>query len=41
MLKKILKKKTESTVSAIGGIAVIIGSYAIMAAVNAFLGKKQ
>ena len=41
MLKKVLKKKTESAVSAIGGIAVIIGSYAIMAAVNAFLGKKQ
>ena len=41
MLKKMLKKKAESTVSAVGGIAVIIGSYAILAAVNAYLGKKQ
>ena len=41
MLKKMLKKKAESTVSAVAGIAVIIGSYAILAAVNAYLGKKQ
>ena len=41
MLRKILKKKTDSAVSAVGGIAVIIGSYAILAAVNAFLAKKQ
>ena len=32
---------TDSVVSAVGGIAVLLGSYMIMAAVNAFLAKKQ
>ena len=41
MFKKAIKKKTDSIVSAVGGIAVLLGSYMIMAAVNAFLAKKQ
>lgn len=41
MLKKLLKKKAESAVSAVGGIAVLVGSYAILAAVNAYLGRNQ
>ena len=41
MFKKMMKKKTDSAVSAVGGIAVLIGSYVLMAAVNAFLAKKQ
>ena len=41
MLKKMLKKKTDSVVSAAGGIAVLVGSYLILAAVNAFLDKRN
>ena len=41
MFKKAVKKKTDSAVSAVGGIAVLLGSYVIMAAVNAFLAKKK
>ena len=41
MFRKMIKKKTDSAASAVGGIAVLIGSYVLMAAVNAFLAKKQ
>ena len=41
MFKKAVKKKTDSAVSAVGGIAVLLGSYVIMAVVNAFLAKKK
>ena len=41
MFKKALKKKTDSALSAVGGIAVLIGSYVLMAAVNAILAQKD
>lgn len=40
MLKKIMKKKTDSLFSAVGGMAVLVGSYMIMAAVNTLLERR-
>ena len=41
MFKQWMKMKADSTGYAVGGIALLIGSYMLMAAVNAYLAKKQ
>ena len=41
MIKKLIKKKVDSLVSAVGGVAVLVGSYLVMAAANRYLEKKR